>query len=197
MKVWLAALLLPSAMFMAGALAADAPHAEPFGLLDISLGAAYTQLTQQLDLRDINTALAAMAKPGHPDLGRRGYGCMPRQDEYADTGCVSHDEKLNGVPTREIRLQILDGRLQQLSLTAEAQYYDAVTTYLRQRYGEPRHTVAAEAGAAPRLEWGNNVSKMYAIRGSDLVFVSLELDTYGDAVARKRKHAQTDAPDCR
>ncbi len=196
MKGWLTGLLLSCAWFVPCASFADALRAEPFGLLDISLGAAYTQLTQQLDLRDINAALAAMAKPGHPDLGRRGYGCMPRSDEFADIGCVSHDEKLNELPTREIRLQILDGRLQQLTLTAEAQYYDAVTAYLRQRYGEPRHA-AAETAAAPRLEWSNNVSTMYAILGNDLVFVSLELNTYANAVERKRKHALTDAPDCR
>ena len=169
------------------ALAAD----EPFGVLDIALGASYSRLEQRLEFRDINASLAAN-KPGKPDLGRRGYGCMKRDDPFADVGCVSHDEKLDGVETREIRLHFLGGRLQQFSVTAELQYYDAVTGYLRGRYGEPRQLAAAGAGAEPSLEWQNESGRIVAYRGKDLVFVNFELASYADAVKRKREGASVE-----
>jgi len=164
----------------------------PYGLLDITLGVSYTQAERLLDLRDINAALAARHEPGRPGLGRRGYGCLMREDEFADIGCVSHDERLDGVPTREIRLQFIAGRLQQMSLTAEARQFDAVLDYLRRRYGAP----AISQDDSPRYEWRNGISSLYAIRGPNLVFVSLELASYQTAVARKRAHGSS-APECR
>ena len=167
----------------ASALAAD----EPFGVLDIVLGTSYTRLEQQLDFRDINKSLAG-SRPGKPDFGRRGYGCMKRDDPYADIGCVSHEEKLGGIETREIRLHFLSGRLQQFSVTAELQHLDAVVGYLRARHGEPRQVVAAP-GEAPNLEWQNESGRIVAYRGKDLVFVNLELASYAGAVKRKREGA--------
>jgi hypothetical protein len=166
---------------------------EPYGLLDITLGESYAQLGRSLDLHDINVALAAQHTPGKPDLGRRGYGCISREDEFADIGCVSHDEHLNDVTTREIRLQFLADRLQQMSLTAEVRYFDAVLNYLRRRYGPP--SVAAMADSS-RYEWSNASSRMYALRGPNLVFVSLELVSYQNAVTRKRTHGSS-TPECR
>ena len=165
----------------------------PYGLLDITLDSSYMRLERALDLRDINTALAALHTSGKPDLGRRGYGCMLREDEFADIGCVSHDERLDGIATREVRLQFLAGRLQQMSLTAEVRYFDSVLDYLRRRYGAPQVVTTTDP---PRYEWNNASSKLYAIRGPDLVFVSLELVSYQAAVARKRMHGNS-APECR
>ncbi len=186
MKKAALAILLAAA---ANAYAAD----EPYGLLDITLGESYAQLGRSLDLHDINAALAALPASGKPDLGRRGYGCMPREDEFADIGCVSHDERLNDVTTREIRLQFLADRLQQMSLTAEVRYFDAVVNYLRQRYGSPRVVAAADS---PRYEWSNASSRMYVLRGPSLVFVSLELMSYQNAVAHKRVHGSSSS-ECR
>ena len=180
------------ALMLAAAAIAQAADA-PYGLLDITLGAGYAQLEQTLDLRDINAALAARHGSGKLDLGRRGYGCLPREDEFADIGCVSHDERLDEVATREIRLQFLAGRLQQISLTAETRYFDVVIDYLRRRYGPPRVVATADA---PRYEWGNASSRMYALHGPNLVFVSLELASYQNAVARKRAHGGS-VPECR
>ena len=161
---------------------------EPFGVLDISLGSSYARLERELDFRDINTALA-QSKSGKPDLGKRGYGCTRRDDPFADIGCVSHQEKLDAIETREIRLHFLHGRLQQFSLTAELQHYDAVTAYLRKRYGEPQQIAASSAGADPSLKWQGDSGQVVAYRGKDLVFVSFELVTYADAVKRKREGA--------
>ncbi|HUO44056.1 MAG TPA: hypothetical protein VMT94_03975 [Burkholderiales bacterium] len=188
MRKMLFVLLLTAAFPIASAGDADAPY----GLLDIALGASYAQLGRMLDLRDINAALAARNATGKPDLGRRGYGCMTREDEFADVSCVSHDERLDGVTTREIRLQFLAGRLQQMSLTAEARYFDAVLDYLRRRYGPPTVTVED----SPRYQWRNASSRLYAMRGPNLVFVSLELTGYPTAVARKRERGSA-APECR
>ena len=165
----------------AAALAADGS----FGVLDIALGMSHARLAYQLDFRDINTALAA-AKSGKPDLGRRGYGCMPREDAFADVGCVSHEEKLDAVETREIRLHFLESRLQQFSLTAELRYSDAVIGYLRARYGEPRQLAASNSDAAPSLMWKDDAAQVTAYRGKDLVFVNFELASYAEAVKRKR-----------
>ena len=169
-------------MWATAVLAAD----EPLGVLDIALGASYGRLERQLDFRDINTALAGI-KQGKPDFGRRGYGCMKRDDPFADVACVSHEEKLDGVETREIRLHFIAGRLQQFSVTAELQYYEAVIGYLSARHGEPRRMAAAAPGAEPSLEWHNESGRIVAYRGKDLVFVNIELASYADAVKRKRE----------
>jgi hypothetical protein len=125
--------LLLIGLSVAVAATAAAAAEMPFGVLDIGLGASYARLERDLDFRDINESLAK--KAGKPDLGKRGYGCMQRDDEYADVGCVSHTEHLDGIQTREIRLHFLDGRLQQFSVTAEVQNFDAVVGYLSTRFG--------------------------------------------------------------
>src|SRR5215831_8225011 len=104
-------------LFAATACAAD----EPYGQADIKLGDSYQALATSLDFRDIHAAVAEQAarKSAHPDLGRRGYGCVRRDDAYADVSCVSHDEKIGGADTREIRLQFLNGVLQQFSISAD------------------------------------------------------------------------------
>lgn len=178
--------IVMACIFIAPAIARAAD--EPFGVLDVALGASYARLERELDFRDINTALAQL-KSGKPDLGKRGYGCMRRNDPFADIGCVSHQEKLDAIETREIRLHFLHGRLQQFSLTAEIQHYDAVSAYLRKRYGEPRQVAATSADAAPSLKWQGDSGQVVAYRGKDLVFVSFELVTYADAVKRKREGA--------
>ncbi len=165
----------------ATAFAADAPY----GVLDIALGASYVRLQRDLDFRDLNTALAEM-RSTTPDLGKRGYGCMQREDPAADRDCVSHIEKLDGITTREIRLHFLEGRLQQFSVTAEVQFYDAVIGYLRARYGAPQTIAPANAGDEPTQQWQNELAKIVAFRGKDLVFVNFELASYADAVKRKR-----------
>lgn len=165
----------------AAALAADGS----FGVLDIELGGSHARLAHQLDFRDINTALAA-AKSGRPDLGRRGYGCMSRDDPFAEIGCVSHDEKLDAVETREIRLHFLESRLQQFSLTAELRFSEAVIGYLRTRYGEPQQVAAPNPDAAPSLQWKDDTGRVTAYRGKDLIFVSFELASYAEAVKRRR-----------
>ena len=159
---------------------------EPFGVLDIALGSSYARLERELDFRDVKTALA-QSRSGKPDLGKRGYGCTKRDDPFADISCVSHQEKLDAVEAREIRLHFLHGRLQQFSLTAELQHYDAVTAYLHQRYGAPQQIAASSADAAPILKWQGVSGQVVSHRGKDLVFVSFELVTYADAVKRKRE----------
>ena len=168
------------------AAAASASAADtPFGVLDISLGASYARLERDLDFRDINATLAKTTA-GRPDLGKRGYGCMLREDDFADTGCVSHTERLDGIETREIRLHFLDGRLQQFSLTAEVQNFDAVVAYLRARYGVPQTMPVQNAGDLPSVKWQSEGAQIVAHRGKDLVFVNFELASYPDAVKRKR-----------
>lgn len=164
-----------------GALAADAP----VGVLDIPLGTSYARLERALDFRDLNASLAGN-QAGKPDLGRRGYGCMQRDDDFADTACVSHTERLDGIETREIRLHFLEGRLQQFSLTAEVRHYDAVVGYLRARYGAPQAMPAGSDGGQATLKWQSEAAHIDAHRGKDLVFVNFELATYPVAVKRKR-----------
>jgi hypothetical protein len=166
------------ALAMKPALAED----EPYGLLDIPLGASYARLERDLDFRYITTSLAQMAG-NIPDLGKRGYGCMRRDDPQADIGCVSHVEKLGGVDTREIRLNFLNGRLYQFSMSAEMQHYDAVIAQLRARNGAPQTT------DADSLRWQNESGQIAAYRGKDLVFVNFELGSYADAVRRKKEGA--------
>lgn len=168
-------------MAAATALAAD----EPFGVLDIALGASYSRLERQLGFRDINTSLAG-TQAGKLDLGPRGYGCMKRDDPFADVGCVSHEEKLDGVETREIRLHFIFGRLQQFSVTAELQYFEAVIGHLRARYGEPQQVSSTAPDVAPGAEWQNESGRIVVYRGKNLVFVNFELASYADAVKRKR-----------
>ena len=172
----LAACLL--ALIAAAAAAADAQY----GVLDFTLGTSYARLERDLDFRDND---AALAKSGKPDLGRRGYGCTARDDDFADNACVSHQERLDGVETREVRLHFLEGRLQQFSLTAEVRHYDAIMGYLRARYGAPQ-TLPAEGGAAPVLQWRDEGARVDAHRGKDLVFVNFELASYPAAMKRKR-----------
>ena len=157
----------------------------PYGVLDIGLGASYARLERELDFRDIEASLAK--KAGKPDLGRRGYGCMPRDDDFADIGCVSHTERLDGIETREIRLHFLDGRLQQFSVSAEVQNFDAVVGYLRARFGAPQPVTAQWPAEFPSVKWQNEAGQIVAHRGKDLVFVSFELVSYPAAVKRKRE----------
>lgn len=170
-----------SAMAPCPAAAADMP----FGVLDIGLGASYARLERDLDFRDIEASLAKQA--GKPDLGRRGYGCMQREDDFADVGCVSHTERLDGIETREIRLHFLEGRLQQFSVTAEVQYFDAVVGYISARYGAPQTVLVQNANDQPSVRWQDPSGQIVALRGKDLVFVNFELATYPAAVKRKRE----------
>ena len=151
---------------------------EPFGLLDISLGSSYSRLERDLDFRFIAASLATMAG-NKPDFGRRGYGCVRREDAQADIGCVSHTEKPGGTETREIRLNFLHGRLYQFSVSAEVRFYDAVLAQLRVRNGNP-------VAAADEVRWQNESGQITAYRGKDLVFVNFELAGYADAVRRKQ-----------
>jgi hypothetical protein len=166
-------------------LAAPAAAAEDgaFGILDITLGSSYARLERDLDFRSITASLAQMSG-NKPDLGKRGYGCMRRDDPQADIGCVSHHEVLGGMPTREIRLHFLHGRLYQFSLSAEMQYYDTVIAQLRSRNGAP-------AAAADAMRWQNGSGQIAAYRGKDLVYVNFELAGYAEAVKRKSEGGAT------
>jgi hypothetical protein len=176
---------------------AAATAAEPYRFDDVRLGASFTRLSQDLDFRDINAAIAAQKGRAEvkPDLGRRGYGCARREDAYADVTCVSHDEHVGGAEMREIRLQFLDGILQQFSITAEIRYVEAVMQALRERIGAPQQMQAAPAGGFPSSSWRNAESSITAYAGKDLVFVSFELAGYAEAVKRKQSGGQ--AQECR
>ena len=184
-----------------GALAAlfmlSSAAAEPYRYDDIRLGGTLARLAQDLDFRDIHAAIAQQKEqPAQkPDLGRRGYGCARREDPYADVACVSHDERVDGAETREIRLHFLGGILQQFSITAEIRHFDAVMQALRSRYGAPHAAQPAPAGGYASSSWRNPESGIVAYGGRDLVFVSFELAGYGDAV--KRKQAGGPAQECR
>jgi hypothetical protein len=182
-------MLAVAAAFLAGA---GAARAEPYRFEDIRLGASFPRLAHELDLRDIHAAVAEQGerKAARPDLGRRGYGCARRDDAYADIACVSHEERVGGAPTREIRLHFLEGRLQQFSITAEIRHYDAVMQALRARYGAPQAAAAAPAGGYASSTWRNDDSKIISYGGKDLVFVSFELAGYPDAVKRKQDGAR-------
>ena len=170
--------------------------AEPYGYEDIRLGTSLQRLAPELDFRDIHAAVAAQKERNavKPDLGRRGYGCARRDDAYADVTCVSHDERVAGAETREIRLHFLDGLLQQFSITAEIRHFDAVMQALSSRYGAPR-SESAPAGGYPSVTWRNAESHIVGYGGKDLVFVSFELAGYQDAVKRKAGGAR--ANECR
>ncbi|MGH7634893.1 MAG: hypothetical protein ACRENC_14250 [Gemmatimonadaceae bacterium] len=166
--------------------------ADPYRFDDVRLGASFTRLAHDLDFRDIQAAIAArQGEPAaKPDLGRRGYGCARRDDVYADVTCVSHDERVGGAQTREIRLQFLDGILQQFSITAEIRHYDAVMLALRERHGAPQLTEPAPPGGYASSTWRNAESRITAYAGKDLVFVSFELAGYAAAVKRRQDGGQ-------
>ena len=177
--------------------AAAGAAAEPYRFDDVRLGASFTRLAHELDFRDINAAIAVQQekKLTKPDLGRRGYGCARREDAYADVTCVSHEERVDGVETREIRLQFLNGILQQFSITAEIRHFDAVMQALRERLGAPQRSEPAPAGGFATSAWRNADSRITAYGGKDLVFVSFELAGYAEAV--KRKQAGERPQECR
>src|SRR4051812_6813374 len=181
MKLWTLILGMGAAVGTTFAVAADMPY----GVLDIGLGASYARLERDLDFRDIDASLAK--KAGKPDLGKRGYGCMQREDDFADVGCVSHTERLDNIETREIRLHFLEGKLQQFSLSAEVQNFDAVVAYLTARFGAPETVPVKSASDQPSVKWQGAGGQIVALRGKDLVFVNFELVSYGDAVKRKRE----------
>jgi hypothetical protein len=166
--------------------------AEPYRYDDIRLGASFTRLAQDLDFRDIHAAIAAQQQKqaAKPDLGLRGYGCARRDDTYADVACVSHDERVGGAETREIRLQFLDGFLQQFSITAEIRHFDAVMRALRERHGAPQQAEPASTGGYPSFAWRGAESSITTYGGKDLVFVSFELASYATAVKRRSAGAQ-------
>ncbi len=178
---------LRSIAFICGFIAATAA-AEPHRFDDIRLGASYARLAHDLDFRDIHAAIARQheSQAARPDLGRRGYGCAPRGDAHADVACVSHEERVGGAETREIRLQFLAGVLQQFSITAEIRHFDAVMQALRERYGDPERAPPAASGGYPSSRWHNADSGITAYGGKDLVFVSFELAGYAEAVKRKQ-----------
>ena len=80
------------------------------------------------------------------------------------------------------RLHFLRGRLDQLSMSAEVQFYDVVVAHLRVRNGAP---LAAPAGEA--LRWQDEAAQIAAYRGKDLIFVNFQMASYADAVKRKRE----------
>ena len=165
--------------------AADEPH----GHADITLGASYRVLAAALDFRDIHVAVAEQGarKAAKPDLGRRGYGCVRRDDPYADVTCVSHDEKIGAAETREIRLQFVNGVLQQFSITADIPHFDVVMGAIRARHGSPQETEAASEGRYASYRWKNGVSSIVAYASKDVVFVSFDLATYQEAIKRRQQ----------
>ena len=170
--------------------------AEPYGFGDIRLGSTFDALSRQLDFRDINAALGAQheANAPTPDLGRRGYGCMRGANAYADVVCVSHEERVGGEPTREIRLQFLEGVLQKFSITVEVGKSAAVLDTVRAQHGEPSDTTAAGAGSFASQRWHNADSVISAYSGKDLLFVLFELAGYKEAVARRQRGETAPAP---
>lgn len=173
-----------------------AAAAEPYAFRDIRLGEGYNALARRLDFRDIEGALREAKEHGasKPDLGRRGYGCMRRDDPYADITCVSHEEKIDGIATREIRLQFLDGVLQQFSITAEVRHVDAVMQAVGAQYGAPLVEPAPESSGAT-YSWRNGESKITGYAGKDLVFVSFELTSHAAAAVHKKNRGG--AQECR
>jgi hypothetical protein len=171
--------------------------AEPYRFDDIRLGASFARLAHDLDFRDIHAAIAQqqVQQAVKPDLGRRGYGCARREDVFADVACVSHDERVGGAETREIRLHFLSGILQQFSITAEIRHLEAVMRAVGERHGPPEAAQPAAAGGYPASRWSNADSSITVYGGKDLVFVSYELAGYAEAV--KRKQGGAPAQECR
>ena len=188
--LWLGALAVQLSFF------AWPAAAEPYRYDDIRLGGSLSRLAQDLDFRDIHAAIAQQEKQqgAKPDLGRRGYGCARREDAFADVACVSHDERVGGSETREIRLHFLGGVLQQFSITAEIRNYEAVMRALRERHGAPHASQPAPSGGYPSSAWRNAESSIVAYGGQDLVFVSFELSTYPEAVKRRQERAGLPRP---
>jgi hypothetical protein len=176
--------------------AATTAAGEPYALGDIRLGTSYEALARQLDVRDFHAAIAAQraAKSGKPDLGRRGFGCAQGDKLHADIICVSHDEIVGGEPMREVRLQFLDGILQQISFAAEIAKREAVLAALHAQHGAPQETRTGVAGALPSERWRNAESSIRAYSGRDLVYVSYELAGYGDAKARRQRDSAPTPP---
>lgn len=167
-------------------IAAGAAAAAPYGYDEIRLGASLDSLARELDLRDAEGALreAQERRAAKPDLGRRGYGCMRRDDPYSDITCVSHDERVDGIETREIRLHFIAGVLLQFSITAEIRYLEHVLAALTRRFGAPLTEPAGGSGG-PRYRWRNTESWIEVHPGPSLVFVSFESADYAVAVRRK------------
>lgn len=176
--------------FICGFIAVTA-MAEPYRFDDIRLGASFARLAHDLDFRDIHAAIGQQQarQAAKPDLGRRGYGCARREDAFADVACVSHEERVGGAETREIRLHFLGGILQQFSITAEVRHLDAVTRAVGERHGPPEAAQPAGAGDYPSSRWRNADSSITVYGGKDLVFVSFELAGYAEAVKRKQSGA--------
>ena len=173
-----------AALLLAG-FAAGGAGAQPYGFEDIRLGASLLRLAHDFDFRDLHAALAQQQeqKTAKPDFGRRGYGCVHRDDPHADVTCVSHDERVGGAEAREFRLHFLEGVLQQFSISAEMRHFDTVMREMDGRYGAPQ----VDAGAGPPVyHWDNGVSKIMGHGGKDLVFISFELADYANAVKRKQ-----------
>jgi hypothetical protein len=185
--------LLRRAAALVAFLAACPAAAEPYRYDEIRLGASLQRLAHDLDFRDIHAAIADQKarQALMPDLGRRGYGCARREDAFADAGCVSHDERVGGAETREIRLLFLAGILQQFSITAEIRHFDAVMRALAERHGAPHEARPAPAGGYPSSLWRNADSTITAWGGKDLVFVSFELAAYAEAVKLKQARGRT------
>ena len=173
-----------------------AAAAAPYGFGDIRLGSSFGELSRRLDFRDIGSALDQQhaTKARKPDLGRRGFGCLRGANGYADIVCVSHDENIGEAPTREVRLQFLDGVLETFSITVEAGRSEALLAALRSRYGAPHETRPAITGAFASQHWRNADSTISAYRGKDLLFVSFELAGYREAVERRQRGAASAPP---
>ena len=178
-------------IFLAGALpGTPAALAQPYALNDVRLGSSYANVAKQLDMRDGEEAVreARAMSLSRPYFGKRGYGCLRRDDPGADITCVSHEEKLGGADTREIRLQFLDGILQQFSVTAEMKHLDTVIGAVTRVAGEPR---VEGSGSTATFQWQNNDAKITGYGGENLVFVAFSLASYPDAVERKKKRGPT------
>lgn len=144
--------------------------ADPYGFGNIRLGAPFDERARALDFRDIHAALDRQlaAKAARPDLGRRGYGCMRREDPCTEAAGVSHDDKVGDTPTRETRLQFLDGVLQQFSITADIAEIESVMALLRQEHGAPMETkrrrlapLRLTIGATPILQLLRTAARVF------------------------------------
>lgn len=185
--VWFVKPVKPAYLFWILSALVTTAGAEPYRFEDIRLGASFQRLAHELDFRDIHAAVAEQneRKAARPDLGRRGFGCARRDDPYADIACVSHEERIGGAETREIRLHFLDGRLQQFSISTEIRHYELIMQALRSRYGAPQAADPAPAGGYASTIWRNEDSIIVSYGGRDLVYVSFELAGFQDAVKRK------------
>jgi hypothetical protein len=87
----------------------------------------------------ISATSAAAARRASRRRARFGQARLRLHDAlttaFADVAAFRTKKSWKDVATREIRLHFLQGRLQQFSLSAEQQHYDAVIGYLR-----PAHT---------------------------------------------------------